>query len=136
MAVIGAECLWDPTFEDTTMRWVTRRHEDAKTPDEYLNALPQKRTARDENAFDPRKRSSSSSTPTRKIRNDFSSLTRISSRGALMPPRYFNATFENNFVPRSYRVNLIWNFWNSMQKNMEISSIISLFRSYLYKTIV
>lgn len=89
MAVIGEECLWESLLWKT--RRVTRRHEDAKTPDEYLNALlPKKRRARDENAFDPRKRSFHASTSTRKIRNDFSSLTRISSRGALMPPRNSN----------------------------------------------
>lgn len=87
----GGVPLRDPTLEDTATRRVTRRHEDAKTPDEYLNALlPKKRRARDENAFDPRKRSFHASTSTRKIRNDFSSLTRISSRGALMPPRNSN----------------------------------------------
>lgn len=45
MAVIGEECLWESLLWKT--RRVTRRHEDAKTPDEYLNALPPKK---DENA--------------------------------------------------------------------------------------
>lgn len=44
MAVIGEECLWESLLWKT--RRVTRRHEDAKTPDEYLNALPLKKERR------------------------------------------------------------------------------------------
>lgn len=42
----GGVPLRDPTLEDTATRRVTRRHEDAKTPDEYLNALPPKKEGR------------------------------------------------------------------------------------------
>lgn len=42
----GGVPLRDPTLEDTATRRVTRRHEDAKTPDEYLNALPLKKERR------------------------------------------------------------------------------------------
>lgn len=77
----------------------------------------------------------------RKIRNDFSSLTRISSRSALMPPRYRETLTRRSIIisshvaPCSYRVDQIWNFYskrsNSMQKDTK--TCCSTFRHVYYR---